>query len=122
MNVEFLEMQVVLFHHYLQHLFIIAGKIRCWYWFSEDGLIVYSMSRSRYCENIGREHKSNHGNIPLVYTVMCIATAVLFGCIILYCLCHHMLALNTLLLAILQERSCIGHMLLQERSVIAVLH
>ncbi|KAH9646783.1 DNA primase [Citrus sinensis] len=37
------------------------GKIRSWYWFSEYGLIVYSMSRNRYCERIGREHKSNHG-------------------------------------------------------------
>ncbi|CAM0905758.1 unnamed protein product [Alopecurus aequalis] len=38
----------------------VSGKIRCWYWFSQYGLIVYSMSRSRYCEHIGREHKSNH--------------------------------------------------------------
>ncbi|XP_010537140.1 PREDICTED: DNA-directed primase/polymerase protein isoform X2 [Tarenaya hassleriana] len=38
----------------------VTGKIRCWYWFSEHGLIVYSMSSSRYCERIGREHKSNH--------------------------------------------------------------
>ncbi|XP_006401781.2 DNA-directed primase/polymerase protein [Eutrema salsugineum] len=38
----------------------VSGKIRCWYWFSEDSLIVYSMSRNRYCERIGREHKSNH--------------------------------------------------------------
>ncbi|XP_019088763.1 PREDICTED: DNA-directed primase/polymerase protein-like [Camelina sativa] len=37
-----------------------SGKIRCWYWFSEDSLIVYSMLRNRYCERIGREHKSNH--------------------------------------------------------------
>ncbi|XP_017972925.1 PREDICTED: DNA-directed primase/polymerase protein isoform X1 [Theobroma cacao] len=37
-----------------------SGKIRSWYWFSEYGLIVYSMSRNRYCERIGREHKSNH--------------------------------------------------------------
>ncbi|KAL7146256.1 hypothetical protein ABFS83_06G028200 [Erythranthe nasuta] len=37
-----------------------SGKIRSWYWFSEYGLMVYSMSRSRYCERIGREHKSNH--------------------------------------------------------------
>ncbi|CAK7338732.1 unnamed protein product [Dovyalis caffra] len=39
----------------------ISGKIRSWYWFSEYGLMVYSMSRNRYCERIGREHKSNHG-------------------------------------------------------------
>ncbi|KAL6508411.1 hypothetical protein OROHE_021953 [Orobanche hederae] len=38
----------------------VSGKIRSWYWFSEYGLIVYSMSRNRYCERIGREHKSNH--------------------------------------------------------------
>ncbi|XP_018472379.2 uncharacterized protein LOC108843646 isoform X1 [Raphanus sativus] len=38
----------------------VSGKIRCWYWFSEESLIVYSMLRNRYCERIGREHKSNH--------------------------------------------------------------
>ncbi|KAL7107035.1 hypothetical protein ACP275_06G028600 [Erythranthe tilingii] len=38
----------------------VSGKIRSWYWFSEYGLMVHSMSRSRYCERIGREHKSNH--------------------------------------------------------------
>ncbi|CAN8302132.1 unnamed protein product [Cochlearia groenlandica] len=38
----------------------VSGKIRCWYWFSEDSLIVYSILRNRYCERIGREHKSNH--------------------------------------------------------------
>ncbi|CAH2070201.1 unnamed protein product [Thlaspi arvense] len=38
----------------------ISGKIRCWYWFQEDSLIVYSMLRNRFCERIGREHKGNH--------------------------------------------------------------
>ncbi|XP_068635004.1 uncharacterized protein [Aristolochia californica] len=38
----------------------VSGQIRCWYWFSEFGLMVYSMLRNRYCERIGREHKSNH--------------------------------------------------------------
>ncbi|KAJ0967846.1 hypothetical protein J5N97_024763 [Dioscorea zingiberensis] len=38
----------------------ISGKIRSWYWFSAHNLMIYNMSRSRYCENIGREHKSNH--------------------------------------------------------------
>ncbi|KAA3459886.1 DNA-directed primase/polymerase protein-like [Gossypium australe] len=38
----------------------VPGKIRCWYWFSEYGLVIYSMLRNRYCERIGREHKSNH--------------------------------------------------------------
>ncbi|KAK8964287.1 hypothetical protein KSP40_PGU003773 [Platanthera guangdongensis] len=37
-----------------------SGKVQSWYWFSEYGLIVYNMSRHRYCERIGREHKSNH--------------------------------------------------------------
>lgn len=36
------------------------GKIQSWYWFSAYGLMVYNMSRNRYCERIGREHKSNH--------------------------------------------------------------
>ncbi|XP_057480668.1 uncharacterized protein LOC130767711 isoform X2 [Actinidia eriantha] len=38
----------------------VSGKIRSWYWLSEYGLMVYSMSRNRYCERIGRQHKSNH--------------------------------------------------------------
>ncbi|KAH6835040.1 DNA primase [Perilla frutescens var. hirtella] len=38
----------------------VPGRIRSWYWFSEYALMVYSMSRNRYCERIGREHKSNH--------------------------------------------------------------
>ncbi|XP_057527812.1 uncharacterized protein LOC130806666 isoform X2 [Amaranthus tricolor] len=38
----------------------VTGKIRSWYWFSEYALLVYSMSKSRYCGRIGREHKSNH--------------------------------------------------------------
>ncbi|OEL19097.1 hypothetical protein BAE44_0019875 [Dichanthelium oligosanthes] len=38
----------------------VSGKIRSWYWFSQYGLMIYSMLRSRYCEHIGREHKSNH--------------------------------------------------------------
>uniref|UniRef100_A0A803PQA3 DNA-directed primase/polymerase protein n=1 Tax=Cannabis sativa TaxID=3483 RepID=A0A803PQA3_CANSA len=38
----------------------VPGKIRSWYLFSDYGLMVYSMSRNRYCERIGREHKSNH--------------------------------------------------------------
>ncbi|BBG98330.1 DNA primase [Prunus dulcis] len=41
--------------------FALNGKIRSWYWFSEFGHMVYSMSRNRYCERIGRQHKSNHG-------------------------------------------------------------
>ncbi|XP_059289513.1 uncharacterized protein LOC132043042 isoform X2 [Lycium ferocissimum] len=38
----------------------IPGKIRSWYWFSEYALMVYNMSRNRYCERIGRQHKSNN--------------------------------------------------------------
>ncbi|PRQ58595.1 hypothetical protein RchiOBHm_Chr1g0361031 [Rosa chinensis] len=45
----------------------VSGKIRSWYWFSEFGLMVYSMSRNRYCERIGRQHKSNHGKAYTLY-------------------------------------------------------
>ncbi|XP_042481034.1 DNA-directed primase/polymerase protein [Macadamia integrifolia] len=38
----------------------VSGRIRSWYWFSEYGLMVYNMLRNRYCERIGRQHKSNH--------------------------------------------------------------
>nr|GMC68456.1 DNA-directed primase/polymerase protein isoform X2 [Ipomoea batatas] len=48
------------FVEYIASIGSVPGKIRSWYWFSEYGLIVYSMSKNRYCERIGREHKSNH--------------------------------------------------------------
>ncbi|KAK7283601.1 hypothetical protein RIF29_13225 [Crotalaria pallida] len=38
----------------------IPGKIHSWYLFSEFGLMVYSMTKNRYCERIGRQHKSNN--------------------------------------------------------------
>ncbi|KAI5062827.1 hypothetical protein GOP47_0021374 [Adiantum capillus-veneris] len=38
----------------------IPGVIRSWYWFSEYGVLVYNMIGNRFCENIGRQHKSNH--------------------------------------------------------------
>ncbi|XP_061337305.1 uncharacterized protein LOC133299245, partial [Gastrolobium bilobum] len=38
----------------------IPGKIHSWYFFSEFGLMVYSMTKNRYCERIGRQHKSNN--------------------------------------------------------------
>eukprot|EP00249_Psilotum_nudum_P013456 c24342_g1_i1 orf=428-2221(+) len=38
----------------------IPGKIRSWYWFSEYGVVVYNISGNRYCEHIGRPHKSNN--------------------------------------------------------------
>ncbi|XP_039825181.1 DNA-directed primase/polymerase protein-like isoform X2 [Panicum virgatum] len=48
------------FIEFIASLGNVSGKIRSWYWFSQYGLMIYSMSRSRYCEHIGREHKSNH--------------------------------------------------------------
>lgn len=51
----------------------VSGKIRSWYWFSEYGLMIYSMSKSRYCEHIGREHKSNHGNILPLFCYLILA-------------------------------------------------
>ncbi|KAH9307303.1 hypothetical protein KI387_035214 [Taxus chinensis] len=38
----------------------IPGSIRSWYWFSEHGVMVYNINGNRFCENIGRQHKSNH--------------------------------------------------------------
>lgn len=38
----------------------VPGHIRSWYWFSEHGVIVYNISGNRFCEIIGRQHKSNH--------------------------------------------------------------
>ncbi|KAE9592559.1 hypothetical protein Lalb_Chr19g0130571 [Lupinus albus] len=38
----------------------IPGKIHSWYLLSEFGLMVYSMTKNRYCERIGRHHKSNN--------------------------------------------------------------
>jgi len=38
----------------------VPGHIRSWYWFSEQGVIVYNISGNRFCEIIGRQHKSNH--------------------------------------------------------------
>jgi DNA-directed primase/polymerase protein len=34
--------------------------IRTWEFFRERNMIVYQMGGSRYCDNIGRQHKSNH--------------------------------------------------------------
>ncbi|VFQ67577.1 unnamed protein product [Cuscuta campestris] len=47
---------------YIASIGSVPGKVRSWYWFSEYGLMVYNMSKNRYCERIQREHKSNHGN------------------------------------------------------------
>ncbi|CAM6107019.1 unnamed protein product [Calypogeia fissa] len=38
----------------------VPGRIRSWYWFSEYGVVVYNISENRFCENIGRPHKSNN--------------------------------------------------------------
>lgn len=44
---------------------MLLGQIQSWYWFSEHGLMVYSMLRNRFCERIGREHKSNHSMLSV---------------------------------------------------------
>lgn len=38
----------------------IPGKIHSWYLYSESGFMVYNMTKNRYCERIGRHHKSNN--------------------------------------------------------------
>lgn len=38
-----------------------VGRIRSWYWFSEHGVVVYNIMGNRFCERIGRQHKSNNG-------------------------------------------------------------
>eukprot|EP00057_Strongylocentrotus_purpuratus_P031763 XP_785583.2 PREDICTED: DNA-directed primase/polymerase protein [Strongylocentrotus purpuratus] len=37
-----------------------AGEIRRWTYFSEAQLLVYDVVKNRWCENIGRQHKSNN--------------------------------------------------------------
>ncbi|CAN6480826.1 unnamed protein product [Victoria cruziana] len=36
------------------------GWIRSWYLFSDYDLMVYNIAGNRFCERIGRQHKSNH--------------------------------------------------------------
>ncbi|KAK7315144.1 hypothetical protein VNO77_33676 [Canavalia gladiata] len=38
----------------------VPAKIYSWYYFSEFGLMVYNMTKNRYCERMGRQHKSNN--------------------------------------------------------------
>ncbi|KAG0605264.1 hypothetical protein M758_9G044200 [Ceratodon purpureus] len=38
----------------------VQGKIRSWYHFADHGVVVYNISGNRFCENIGRPHKSNN--------------------------------------------------------------
>lgn len=35
------------------------GYVRIWYYFSHGALIVYEIAQHRYCNNIGRHHRSN---------------------------------------------------------------
>ncbi|XP_028382666.1 DNA-directed primase/polymerase protein [Phyllostomus discolor] len=42
----------------------IKGGIRCWNYFFREQLLVYDICKYRWCENIGRAHKSN--NIMIV--------------------------------------------------------
>ncbi|XP_036911060.1 DNA-directed primase/polymerase protein isoform X4 [Sturnira hondurensis] len=42
----------------------IKGGIRCWNYFFQEQLLVYDICKYRWCENIGRAHKSN--NIMIV--------------------------------------------------------
>ncbi|XP_076363943.1 DNA-directed primase/polymerase protein-like isoform X2 [Tachypleus tridentatus] len=37
-----------------------AGYIRRWTYYSDDELLVYDIAKYRFCENIGRHHKSNN--------------------------------------------------------------
>ncbi|GJY85504.1 hypothetical protein Tco_0499530 [Tanacetum coccineum] len=48
------------FIEYISTIGEVKGKIRSWYWFSDYDMLLYNMLRNRFCENIGREHKSNH--------------------------------------------------------------
>ncbi len=38
----------------------VQGEIRSWLYFPTSHLIIYNIAKNRYCENIGRQHKSNH--------------------------------------------------------------
>jgi len=38
----------------------VEGSIRSWLYFPESGYLIYNISQNRYCENIGRAHRSNH--------------------------------------------------------------
>lgn len=38
----------------------VDGTIRNWIYFSTSKVITYNILKYRYCENIGRHHKSNH--------------------------------------------------------------
>ncbi|XP_033122326.1 DNA-directed primase/polymerase protein-like isoform X1 [Anneissia japonica] len=38
----------------------IQGEIRRWTYYARGGIIVYDIVKNRWCENIGRQHKSNN--------------------------------------------------------------
>jgi hypothetical protein len=58
-----LEIKYIVKSVFIVSFFILfdAGNIRSWYWFSDYGVVVYNIIGNRYCENIGRQHKSNNG-------------------------------------------------------------
>ncbi len=35
------------------------GLIRCWYYYTDREILIYEIGNYRFCNNIGREHKSN---------------------------------------------------------------
>uniref|UniRef100_UPI00358E84B2 DNA-directed primase/polymerase protein isoform X2 n=1 Tax=Myxine glutinosa TaxID=7769 RepID=UPI00358E84B2 len=43
----------------------IVGAIRQWTYNASRGLLVYDIARNRWCENIGRPHRSNHIRIEV---------------------------------------------------------
>lgn len=49
-------------------LSVCAGRIRSWYHFADYGVVVYNISGNRFCEHIGRQHKSNNGES--LYTII----------------------------------------------------
>ncbi|XP_028327775.1 DNA-directed primase/polymerase protein isoform X2 [Gouania willdenowi] len=38
----------------------VQGSIRRWNYFAEEQLLVYDIAKNRWCENVGRPHKSNN--------------------------------------------------------------
>lgn len=40
------------------------ARLRNWSLFAERGVLVFNIDDNRYCERIGRQHKSNNGQAP----------------------------------------------------------
>eukprot|EP01116_Phalansterium_solitarium_P006383 TRINITY_DN1867_c0_g2_i1.p3 TRINITY_DN1867_c0_g2~~TRINITY_DN1867_c0_g2_i1.p3 ORF type:complete len:152 (+),score=67.97 TRINITY_DN1867_c0_g2_i1:501-956(+) len=38
----------------------VQGSLRSWVYFEQSKVLIYNISKNRYCENLGRAHKSNH--------------------------------------------------------------